>query len=342
MNKTKVILASIGGVCGVAVLALAYLIWDTMSETDSAIEELDSMQTAIQKFASAKVKPTADAVAAIESNRVAYAEWTEEAMRLACRGDKKFEPTSEAAFKTFMVSEAHRMGEFAGGVEGKLVKSGFPFGFQQYILDGAMPPSADIPKLQRQWDDVTTVVTTLAEAGVYELVSLTIKEGASAVQQPETQQQAGRNNQRRRPQAKKPEAAKSDNEPDVTVIALEFTTRPSGLVAALNSFAVNERFCAVHDLRFARTGDEIVEALGEKKQDSAAPVAAPRGRGRRRGAAALAVETQEPEDEDLAKKGQVVIDPLKASLIKVNMTVKVYDFKTLSAAVATGAQDKED
>ena len=185
MNKTKIILISIGAVCGVAALVLGYLVFDTLSATASGCEELDGARETLRKQVSAEIKPVKAAVDAIEENRLAYANWTEEAKRLAARGDKEFGPTTDAAFKTFMVAEAHRMAEFPGGVEGKLVKAGFPFGFQQYILDGAMPPAAELPKLQRQWDDVTSVVTTLAKAGVYELQSIQLKDAATAMPPPE-------------------------------------------------------------------------------------------------------------------------------------------------------------
>ncbi len=339
MNKTKIILAAIGGVCGVAALVLAYLIWDGCSQQNETREELVTMQEAIAKHVKAEIKPVKASVDAIEENRKAYADWALEARALAVRGDKKFEPTSEATFKQFMVAEAHRLSELPGGVEGKLVKPGFPFGFQQYILDGAMPPAADIKKLQRQWDDVTTVVTTLADAGVYELVSITIKEGASAAVQKAEEKPQGRNANRRNRQQPKKEAAQqqaSDDEPDVTVMAVEFLTRPAGLVTALNSFAVNERFCVVDDFRFAREKDDLLDALGgEKKAEAAQPASRGRGRGRR---AAAQEEAQPEEDDDSAKKGQLVTDPLKASLLKVGMTVKIYDFKSLSAP----APAKED
>ncbi len=339
MNKTKIILAAIGGVCGVAALVLAYLIWDGLSQQDETREELETMRDAIVKHVKAAVKPVKSSVDAIEEQRKAYAEWTVEAQALAVRGDKQFEPTSEAAFKQFMVAEAHRLSELPGGVEGKLVKAGFPFGFQQYILDGAMPPAADLKKLQRQWDDVTTVVSTLANSGIYALVSITIKEGASAAPKAEEAQQGRNANRRNRRQPKREVAQQkeSDDEPDVTVMAVEFLTRPAGLVATLNSFAVNERFCVVDDFRFVREKDDLLEALGgEKKTEAAQPASRGRGRGRR--AAFVQEEEQQDDDDEISKKGQLVTDPLKASLLKVGMTVKIYDFKSLGAP----ASEKED
>ena len=327
MNKTKIILISIGAVCGVAALVLAYLVFDTISTTGAEREELEGARETLRKQVNAEIKPVKAAVDAIEQNRLAYEEWTAEANRLAARGDKRFAPTTDAAFKTFMVAEAHRMAEFPGGAEGKLVKAGFPFGFQQYILDGAMPPTAELPKLQRQWDDVTAVVTTLAKAGVFELQSIQLKDAASAMPAPEAreEQAGGRGRRKSPPRRNQANAAKEEQPFEVTVMAVEMLTRPAALVEALNSFATSERFVVVDDFKFVRERDDIVDAIGvdAKKQEAQA---APSGRRRRR---AAAEEAEAQVDEDAAKKGKLAVDPLKSSLLKVTMTVKVFDFKTL-------------
>jgi hypothetical protein len=326
MNKTRIIIASIGGTCLLAALVLAYLAFDSFSTGVETQEELQAMETAIGNYVKAAVKPMQASVDAVEANRKAYADWIAEAKQLAERGDKEFAPTTDAAFKTFMVSEAKRMAALPGGAAGKLVKEDFPFGFQSYILDGAMPPAAELPKLQRQWDDVTTVVTTLAESGVYELTSLKLVQGASAIQQPQNEPAKGG---RKRGAAKPAKAAAEESPIETTVMAVEFTTRPSGLVGVLNRFAESERFTVVEKLQFAREKDDLMEALGgEKKAETAA--AAPTGRGRGRRRAVETVQEEETPEDDSAKKGQVVTDPSRASLLKVSMTVKICDFKTMA------------
>ena len=326
MNKTRIIIAAIGGTCLLVALVLAYLAFDSFSTGVETQEELLAMEAAIGKYVKAEVKPIQASVDAVEKNRAAYAAWIEEAKALARRGDKEFAPTTDAAFKTFMVSEAKRLAALPGGANGKLVKDDFPFGFQSYILDGAMPPAAELPKLQRQWDDVTTVVTTLAQAGVFEITSLKLLEGATAAAPAQTEAPKGR---KRGGAAKAAKAAAAESPVDETVIAVEFTTRPSGLVNALNSFAESERFTVVEQLQFSREKDDLAEALGGEKKAEAVQ-AAPSGRGRRGRRAAEAVQEEAaPEEDDAAKKGQLVTDPSRASLLKVSMIVKLIDFKSL-------------
>lgn len=326
MNKNKIVMASIGGVCLLASLALAYLAYEQMDETCTMREDLESTRESIEKSIKAAVKPTAAAVEAVEANRKAYEEWTAEAKRLAGRGDKQFAPTTDAAFKTFMLNEAKRMSAFAGGNNGKLVKEDFDFGFKKFIVEGAMPQAAELPTLQRQWDDVTTVVTALAEAGIYELVSLVLKDdGAPA---PEAAQaDTGRGNRRRGGgQNRGAKAAEAEEKPyDVTAMEVRFTTRPSGLVKALNTLAKSERFCVVENFQFKRTKDDLREALGESKNAADGSAGARVGRRGRRAAA----ETEESGGEDdSAKKGTLVTDPSTASLLEASMTVKVFDFRT--------------
>ena len=325
MKKTRIIIAAIGGTCVLITLVLAYLAFDSFSTGVETQEELLAMESAIGKYVKADVKPMQASVDAVDQNRQAYANWIEEAKTLARRGDKEFAPTTDAAFKTFMVSEAKRMSALPGGANGKLVQDDFPFGFKNYILDGAMPPAAELPKLQRQWDDVTTVVSTLADAGVYELTSLKLLDDAPTATPAAAEAPKGR----KRGAAKPAKAAAAESPMDITVMAVEFTTRPSGLVGVLNRFAESERFTVVDQLQFVREKDDLAETLGgEKKAEVAAP--APSGRGRGRGRRAVeAVEAEEPQEDDAAKKGQLVTDPSRASLLKVSMIVKLIDFKSL-------------
>lgn len=69
----------------------------------------------------------------------------------------------------------------------------------------------------------------------------------------------------------------------------------------------------------------IAEALGDGAKNEAAQASAGGRRGRRRGRAA-----EEKQDEDKeAAKGGIVTDPLLDAPLKVDLTVTVYDFRSL-------------
>ena len=335
MNKTKMILAVTGGVIGVAVLVMAYFTWSSFSAKTAAIEGddegTDGLETVMSKAeelsrltASHPVYPSAQSLAAIESNRTAVVDWQKEATALATRGDRVFPKTTPAAFKTFIVSDAKRLAALPGAVSGALVKPDFAFGpFREYIVEGKMPADAQLAVLQRRWDDVATVVELLSKSGVAELSDVQFK-AEEAKEEP-----ADRRGQKKRPatsgkrqQAAADGAAKG---PLAFTYVFSFATKPAGLTKLLNELVVCERFIAVDGFTFTRTKDVLATALGgeDKKKDAAQ---ASGRRGRRRGGF---VQEKKEEDEKKSALSGIVTDPLLDEPISVVLTATVYDFRSL-------------
>ena len=136
MNKTKMILAGTGGAIGLVVLVMAFLTWRAWSEKTAAIEGddegndgLETVMSRAQGLSSLTEKhpifPSAASVTEIDSNCTAVAEWQKEAMKLASSGDRPYEATTPAAFKTFIVSDAKRLMSLPGKVAGLLMKPDF-------------------------------------------------------------------------------------------------------------------------------------------------------------------------------------------------------------------------
>jgi hypothetical protein len=327
MNKSKIILASVGGVIGVAVLAMAYFVWSGYSAKVAAIEGndegndgLDSVVSSAQKLSRKAVFPSAASVKAIESNTTQLVEWKNAALKLAAAGDRVYEKTTTAAFKAFIVEDAKRLASMKGGVNGVLVKSDFAFGpFKGYIAEGQMPTDSQLAELQRRWDDVATVTEILASAGISELVDVQykVKEAPKEEETKKSKKNVRRGNRRN---ADKDSAEVSG--PASFSYVFSFTSRPAGIVKALNALRTGERFTVVEDFSFVRDRDVIAEALGggDKKE------AASGGRRGRRGRRA-AVEEEKKEEE--SKSGGIITDPLLDSPCKVQMTVTVYDFRSL-------------
>ena len=181
MNKTKMILAGIGGAAGLAVLVLAFLVWQAFSAKTAAIEGddeegidgLETVEARAQGLSRKPVYPCAKSVDAISANQTAIDDWCKEGLKLAARGDKVFPKTTPAQFKADIVNDAKRLMALPGRVGGKLVKPDFAFGpFKDYIVEGKMPAEAELGTLQRQWDDVATIAEMLATNGVAELVDV--------------------------------------------------------------------------------------------------------------------------------------------------------------------------
>ena len=329
MNKTKMTLAVIGGVIALAVLVMAYFTWEAFSARTAAAEGdeeegTDGLETVVSKAQTLSRKPVypcAASLAAIESNRVLVAEWQAESAKLASRGDRVYEKTTPAAFKTFIVADAKRLVALPGAVGGVLAKPEFAFGpFKDYIAEGKMPADAQLAELQRQWDDVATITETLAKSGIAELVDVQLK--AAEAKADETQ---AKTKPAKRP-AKSADAAKPTLSANSVSYVFTFSAKPAAFVKAMNALTVNERFISVDGFTFSRPKDAIAEALGgeEKKEQQAG------GRRGRRGRRGAPVEEQAAEAaKEAAAKNGIVTDPLLDAPLTVVMNVTVHDFRSL-------------
>ena len=331
MNKTKIILAGIGGVVGLALLVMAYFCWSAFSAKTAASEGdeeegVNGLETVVAKAETLSRKPVypcAASLTAIESNQAAVVAWQKEATELATRGDRVYEKTTPAQFKTDIVNDAKRLAALPGGVAGKFVKPEFAFGpFKSFIAEGKMPAEAQLAELQRRWDDVVTVVEILAKNGVSELVDLQFKAAAKEAQQePEKGKKAKKPARKNNPNNR---TIEQSNNPAAYSYVFTFAVKPTGFVKAMNALTVAERFIAVDDFSFARPRDVLSEELGGADKNAAAQQAAAGRRGRRR-AAVQEMKDEEKKDE----KGGIVTDPQLDAPLTVNLTVTVYDFRSL-------------
>lgn len=307
MNKTKITLLSIGGVALVGALVLGFLIYNSWSGKGEKDEEIELLEGDASRLTSLKVFPSQESVKATEANRQAYAEWCDLATSLASAGDMKFEPTTPASFKSFITDEAKRYSDLPGEIAGRFVKTGFGFGFDEYVLKGALPAAADLPRLQREWYDVSAFLNLLVDGKASSVAEL-------ALVREEVKEEAP---VRGKKKAKK--GAEVEFKPDVTRFNVVFTASPAALVSVLNGIAANPRFIVAENFSFARATDEIAMKLGEKT--------AKKQTGGRRQRRPLAVDESSAESEEPIGS---VTDPATAPDLKVTMRVAVYDFRTKS------------
>lgn len=327
MNKTKIILLSIGGVTAVGTLVLAYLIWSAWeskseceADYESACDSVSQLTAGVKAGEGEKVFPGPRSVKAIDENRERLTQWADDSTTLASVGDRKFEPTSPASFKARLVEDARRLSALPGSVAGKFVKADFGFGFNSFIVGGELPKDAELPQLQREWNDVLLILDTLAESGATSLETVEVKRQAAPKED---------RNAKGRKKAKA-DAAETEKKPTATTVALQFTAPSDALVRALNALTASDRFMVVDSLVFGRAADPIVEKLGGDAKKSAGAASRPARRVRR--AAAKQQEANAEEDE---KKHGVITDPQNAPDLKVTMQVSVYDFRTAEKPVAT-------
>lgn len=328
MNKTKMILLATGGAIGLAVLVMAYFTWSAFSAKTAALEGdeeegVDGLETVLSRARSLshkEVYPCPASLTALESNRNVLVEWKTEAAKLARRGDRVFEKTTPAAFKEFLVADAKRLSMMTNVVGHVIIKPDFAFGpFKDYISGGKMPAESELAELQRKWDDVVTVIETLAHCGVAELTDVSF---AAAVNGEEDKGQKTKD-KGRKGKKKAADPQPSALGPLTYSYVFSFKTKPAAFVRTLNAFVTSERFITVENFSFVRPKDAIVEALGGEEKTSGS-AAAPSGRRRRRGGA---VE-EKKEATEKAQNG-VITDPLLDEPISVSLTVNVRDYRSL-------------
>lgn len=327
MNKTKKILAAIGGVIGLAVLAMGYFAWDSYSQMTVALEGdeeegtegLEGVVARAEQLSGKKPFPCMASVKAIESNTASVVAWKAEALALAARGDRSPRVTTPTQFKSEIVEEAKQLAALAGTVNGKLVQPEFGFGsFKPYVAEGKMPEASELPQLTRQWDDVAGVIKTLAASGIAELQDVQTK-AVEAEQKDDASKK--RNNSRGRAKQK----PKADDESLVrNAYEFTFTTRAPGLVKSINALTTGERFIVINSLKFVRERDPIAEALGGGEQKGKGRGAAAPVGGRRRRGQVAAVQAKEKEEP----KNGIITDPLLDAPMKVTLNLTVYDFRT--------------
>ena len=347
MNKTKMILAGTGGAIGLVVLVLAFLVWQALSaktvalegDDEEGVEGLESVESRAQTLSRKPVYPCKESLSAIEENLSLIEDWKKDGLALAAHGDKVFDATTPAAFKTFLVSDAKRIAELPGGVAGKLVKPEFAFGpFKDYISEGKMPAEAELAELQRKWDDVATVAGILSKCGASELVDIQFSEVKKAAEEEKSQDNRKKRGQKTK---NKGQTSLSDvQRPLSQSYVFTFLTRPSAFVRTVNELAANERFITVDAFTFDRESDVIAEALGGDEKKDAAASSGRRGRRGRRGAEAVQEKPQDAEADTAALKNGIITDPFLDAPFKAVMTVSVHDFRSLEEKNEADAEEK--
>lgn len=328
MNKTQMTLAAIGGVIGVAVIGAGAFAYLSFAAKTAAIEGDDDGETQglvtlvedAQKCLKKAVFPCEKSVNELNEAREGLTIWKEEAFKFVSRGDRPIPPTSVAQFKEFMIAEAHRIADLPEGSTNKITEATFDFGpFKPFIAEGKMPEQAELKDLQRKFDDVSTLLRTMAACGVSRVSKLEVKGGEKKEAQEAEQPRRRRGQQ----QKKKVEEPTGMTASETYTITCRMT--PSALVKTFNAFAAAERFIVVENFTLALERDTVRAALGgETKNEESATSSR---RGRRRG---VAVQEEQPKAEEAqAPKVSPVTDPATDSAFTAVITVTVHDFKTL-------------
>ncbi|MBO4709047.1 MAG: Amuc_1100 family pilus-like protein, partial [Kiritimatiellae bacterium] len=283
ISKNQIVMLSIGGAALVVSVVLGVLAFNAYSAKSEAAEAVESDSSAVRSLLGAAISPDAASVAAVKKNCDALAGWTEAAISTASAGDRAIATdVNEAAFKQKLVDDAHALSDLPGGVNGKIVRPDFPFGFPDFVTGDKLPEKDKLPQLQRQWSDIRTIVEILAGCGIVEVVR--VEPSALAAKQ-QAQAEAAPKDLKKSKKRRKKDAVEEKPAYTEEKYAIDFRAKPAALVKVLNALATSERFIVVESFDFAREGDMIGKALGEGDKKGAAEQQSSRPRRKRRGAA---------------------------------------------------------
>ena len=326
MNKTRIILASTGGVIAVGVLVAAYFLWSAFSKKTAAFEgneESDGLVTVVGQVASLmNKKPYPDKAneKKLQANCQTFEDWYQGIRSVAAAGDWLADgDCSPAQFKEQIGRDAKALSNPAKRNPAAIVAPDFTFGpFKEYLAD-KMPARDGLARLQRQWYDITSLIELLATNGVIRLTDLQVVEVKAPAAEAESKTKSKAKS--------KAKVEAEETEPSVETYRLTFQAKPAALVGVIRTLSFQKRFTVVESFGFSRERDAIAEAFGVGEKKEIATASAGRQGRRRRGVVAEAVKTAEKKSN--ASLGGVVFDPETDSTLNVALTVSVYDFRTL-------------
>ena len=326
MNKSKIILCAVGGVFVIAVGVLGYLAYDAFSSKSAALTEGDDegnagLESVVGQIVSLSGKtpyPSDLNARRLTDNRQEVADWIKSVREFAARGDWCPDAScTPAQFKEQIGREAKLFLARTDGKGAAFLKPDFAFGPFRDYLGEKMPARDKLAILQRQWYDLSSLLTLLATNGVQQVVDAQVVERAG-----DPEEAKGKAKGKAKSKAKGKAKDGGEKQPSVETYRLTFLAAPSVLVQVVRDLSFRTRFTIVDGFAFTRERDAVFQALeADRKRD-----AAPKGGGRSRPRGRSKDKAEEPKEE-LAKGP--VFDPSTDSVLKAELTVSVYDFRTL-------------
>lgn len=337
MNKTRIILAATGGVLALAVLVMAIFTWLAFSERTEALGDgeegggLAETVSAVERLLAKKPFPSVENRKRLEANRQVVDDWcTSVRKEISCGDWCAPAGCTPAQFKEQIAADVKTLLARKGvGLDGSpIVKPDFTFGpFKDYLAD-KMPAAAQLPKLQRQWYDLMSLIELLSTNGVEQIVDIQVVSRVAAEEETAAKNVKAKSGKAKlRGGASAAKVKPGASEPSIETYRLIFIAKPSAFVSALQELSFQDRFTVVESFGFVRERDAIAEALGSSEKSEKTVTTSGR-RGRRRTVQERSVGAEQNEE---GPRQTVIFDPGADAKVKVDLTVSVYDFRSLEA-----------
>lgn len=257
LNKNQKVMAVIGGLAGVAVLACLFLGYQASSAQDEAQQKLDAAKSLFDQNNKAS-KAQKDAIV---RNSTEIAAWTEATLEsLRAYGDGVDAQTAADDSATFTKSVKSKVDRYLKSIHaGAVEETGLPKPFS----DLTSGPEETLALRKRQWCDIQRIVDTFVEAKAENLDTIEIVTAPAPVEEPKKSTR-GRGGSKNAPVIKDHFARQS--------YVFRFTASPEALVKILNTLETGKPFQSVDELSIkVATGkdvasDALKEVLVKRKQ----------------------------------------------------------------------------
>lgn len=325
MKRQQIVLIVCGALLGVFCLGAGWFLFSAMGDRGAAADQRNEAYRDVQKIYGSKVFPSEENIARVNEDQKALEAWLTAASALVHKGDLQIETNSPAVFKQSLQATVRALSSQPGILKGKVVESGFKFGFDKYLGDSASLPERDhVWRLTQQLMIIEKVCRELYAANILCLESVqreTFDEVSA--EQPQEEQGGGRRRSRKDRQPERSAAAPSaaaDRAGEFYSkqrFTFAFQARPTALVEALNRLTAMDLFVVVAQTEFRKTDDPLMKRDTRKKDKDG-----------KTGAGAEGIGAAEPADlTAVPHADRIVSDPELEPPVSVKLDIDVYSFE---------------
>ncbi len=320
MKRQQLVLVIFGVLMAAACLATGWFLFSAMMEKNAAAEARNQAYAEVQGIYGGKVFPSAETIARVNADQKALEAWLVNASNVVHEGELRVEAKTPTGFKQTLQATVRALSAHPGAANGKIVASGFHFGFDKYLGESdSLPSTEHVDRLTRQLTIIEMLCKELYAANILELKTVTREtfEEQALPGQPGSEPQPASRRRRRRDEASAPAPVAPVRETagyfSKQRFTFEFLARPTAFITALNRLAAMKLFVVVAETEFRKTDDPLAKRA-VKKREGAAP-----GQG---GGGEAAVDPA-----TLTHAQRLVTDPNLEPPVNVKLDIDVYSFE---------------
>jgi hypothetical protein len=322
MKRQKIILIVSGALMGTVCLVEGWFLYSAMSVRSAAAEERNSANDELRGIYSAKVFPSEANIARMNEDEKALAAWLTTAAKLVHEGDLNVESNTPPVFKQSLQATVRALSAHPGAAKGKIVESGFTFGFDKYLGDSAsLPDREHVWRLTQQLEIIKRICKELYAANILSLERVQREAFDEGSKEDSEEESGGRSKKRRtRPSQPMPAAAATTSAAAAGSeyyskqrFTFVFQARPVAFVDALNRLAAMDIFLVVAEAELSKKEDPLLKYNARKTDNK-------RGAGAEEAAAKVDLATV-PHIE------RIVTDPELEPPVSVKLEIDVYSFE---------------